>query len=58
MSQEKKWFDKLRQLRKRRRGDIVRKNGGHNNVRKDSGELLTENFRVAEPGKGGRTEHT
>ena len=58
MSQEENWFDKVLQLRKRPRRDIGRENGGHNNVRKDSGELLIEHLDTAEPDKGGRTEHT
>ena len=58
MSQEEKWFDKVRHLRKRRRRDIVGENRGHNIVRKDSGELLTEHSDTAELGKGGHTQHT
>ena len=44
MSQEENWFDKVLQLRKRLRRDIGRENGGHKNVRKDSGELLIEHL--------------
>ena len=41
-----------------RRRDIVRENGGHNNVRKDSRDLLTEHSHAAEASNGGSTEHT
>ena len=58
MRQEEKWFDKVRQLRKRLRRDIGKKNGGHNNVRKESGELLIEHLDIEQPSNGGRTEQT